>query len=123
MRPIVTDSEITEQRPHAAPLGNAAPTNLMARGTNGAATIIGNSRQNLGNLECWGVGVEWWGWGGVVIGGRSSRSGDQFPYGRAWWSWRIISRVYQATPRPPPTKRHTRGQKRRNASYLPRRDL
>jgi hypothetical protein len=40
----------------ADPLGNAAPTNLMARGTNGAATIIGSSRQNLGNLECWG----WW---------------------------------------------------------------
>jgi len=32
--------------------GNAAPTNLMESGTNGAATIIGNSRQNLGNLEC-----------------------------------------------------------------------
>jgi hypothetical protein len=27
----------------------------MARGTNGAATIIGSSRQNLGNLECWGL--------------------------------------------------------------------
>jgi hypothetical protein len=24
----------------------------MESGTNGAATIIGNSRQNLGNLEC-----------------------------------------------------------------------
>jgi hypothetical protein len=28
----------------------------MARGTNGAAMIIGSSRQNLGNLGCWGVG-------------------------------------------------------------------
>jgi integrase len=27
---------------------------------------------------------------------RNSRSGDQFSYGRAWRSWRIISRVYQA---------------------------
>jgi hypothetical protein len=36
--------------------GNAAFTNLMESGTNGAATITGNSRQNLGNLGCWGVG-------------------------------------------------------------------
>src|ERR1019366_4272668 len=35
------------------------------------------------------MGGGWW--LRVVIGGRSSRSGDQFPYGRAWWSWRIIS--------------------------------
>jgi hypothetical protein len=28
----------------------------MESGTNGPATIIGNSRQNLGNLGCWGVG-------------------------------------------------------------------
>src|ERR1035437_2393879 len=27
----------------------------MESGTNGVATIIGNSRQNLGNLGCWGV--------------------------------------------------------------------
>ena len=33
---------------------------------------------------------------------------------------RIISRVYQATPRLPPTKRNTRGQERRNASCRPR---
>jgi hypothetical protein len=63
MRPIVTDSEITEQRPHPAAPGHAALTDLLESGTNGAATIIGNSRQNLGNLGCWGVGVEWWGWG------------------------------------------------------------
>ena len=31
----------------------------LAAAANGAATIIGNSRQNLGNLECWGGGVEW----------------------------------------------------------------
>jgi hypothetical protein len=49
----------------AAALGNAALTNLMESGTNGPATIIGNSRQNLGNLECWGVGGFWSG-GGVV---------------------------------------------------------
>jgi transposase len=30
---------------------------LTAKAANGAATIIGNSRQNLGNLECWGC---WW---------------------------------------------------------------
>ena len=65
MRPIVTDSEITEQRPHAAPPGNAAPTNLMESGTNGAAMIIDNSRQNLGNLECVGC---WRFLGGVVVG-------------------------------------------------------
>jgi hypothetical protein len=40
----------------AAALGNAALTNLMESGTNGPATIIGNSRQNLGNLRC----VGWW---------------------------------------------------------------
>ena len=34
----------------AATPGNAAPTNLMASGTNGPETIIGNSRQNLGNF-------------------------------------------------------------------------
>jgi hypothetical protein len=34
---------------------------LLAAAANGAATIIGNSRQNLGNLGCWGVGggFEW----------------------------------------------------------------
>jgi hypothetical protein len=36
----------------ADPLGHAALTNLMESGTNGPETIIGNSRQNLGNLEC-----------------------------------------------------------------------
>jgi hypothetical protein len=30
----------------------------------GPATIIGNSRQNLGTLGCWGGGgLEWWGRG------------------------------------------------------------
>ena len=43
----------------AAAPGHAAFTNLMASGMNGAATIIGNSRQHLGNLECWGVGGLW----------------------------------------------------------------
>jgi len=41
----------------AAATDNAAPTNLMESGTNGAATINGSSRQNLGNLGCWGVVV------------------------------------------------------------------
>jgi hypothetical protein len=36
----------------ADPPGNAAPTNLMESGTNGAAMINGSSRQNLGNREC-----------------------------------------------------------------------
>ena len=36
----------------AAAPGNAALTNLMESGTNGAATINGNSRQNLGDLGC-----------------------------------------------------------------------
>src|SRR5665811_1870051 len=46
----------------ADPLDNAAFTNLMESGTNGPETIIGNSRQNLGNLGCWGlvvVGAAW----------------------------------------------------------------
>ena len=64
----MTDSEITEQRPHAAAPGNAAFTNLMESGTNGAATINGNSRQNLGNLGCWGGGG-FDGWGVVAEGG------------------------------------------------------
>ena len=29
---------------------------LLVAAANGAATIIGNSRKNLGNLGCWG----WW---------------------------------------------------------------
>jgi hypothetical protein len=39
----------------------------LATVTNGAATIIGNSRQNLGNLECWGVEV-WSGEGEAQTG-------------------------------------------------------
>jgi hypothetical protein len=49
------DGDALEASTAAAP-GNAALTNLMESGTNGAATIISNSRQNLGNLGCWGVG-------------------------------------------------------------------
>ena len=38
---------------------------LLAAATNGPETIIGNSRQNLGNLGCWGGGgFEWVGRGG-----------------------------------------------------------
>jgi hypothetical protein len=74
----VTDSEITEQRPHAAAPGNAAPTNLMESGTNGTATINGKIRQNLGNLGCWGwwLFLEWWG-GGEDGEPRSSKSLNQ----------------------------------------------
>jgi hypothetical protein len=42
----------------------------LVAAANGAATINGNSRQNLGNLGCWGV---WSGGGGV--GERMDRSG------------------------------------------------
>jgi hypothetical protein len=34
---------------------------LLVAATNGPETIIGNSRQNLGNLRCVGC---WWGLGG-----------------------------------------------------------
>jgi hypothetical protein len=34
----------------------------LVAAANGAATINGSSRQNLGNLGCWGDrGLEWWG--------------------------------------------------------------
>jgi pyrimidine deaminase RibD-like protein len=42
---------------------------IALSGTNGAATIIGNSRQNLGNLGCWGC---WWGLGGERMGNRGA---------------------------------------------------
>src|ERR1035437_8228878 len=46
--------------------------NLMESGTNGAATINGSSRQNLGNLGCWGWRFWWVGGGWIVVDDDSS---------------------------------------------------
>ena len=45
----------------------------LVAAANGAATIIGSSRQNLGDLGCWGWRfLEWWG-GGEDTHGSSPR--------------------------------------------------